>query len=315
LRDGRVLVAGGGSNTEDGGYAGPLASTRIYDPATERWVASGSLTSARDSPAATLLSDGRVLVAGGWHQGTDGVVALLSTAELFDPTTGQWTPTGSLSAARSAGAALTLPDGRVLVLGGTDGNSPVEPIERYDPVTGAWSVIGRMPAGSGQTVVLLTDGTVLLAGGFTAGQRDNAPVSSVWRLDPTSGAMRKAAPMPAPRGDAAATLLRDGRVLLAGGVAGLATGRARGAVLADTSSRIPQLTASATIYDPVADRWTTTASLPVPREGGQTVLLDDGTVLVAGGIVKWPEPSTPWCPDVTATAIHFVPAGAETAAR
>ncbi len=109
---------------------------------------------------ATLLNDGRVLVVGGLGSMPEGVV---SSAELYDPSTGKWTATGSLSAARSGHAATLLNDGKVLVTGGARDASA----ELYDPATGKWTIAGSMnSAREACTSTLLRDGRVLVEGGW-----------------------------------------------------------------------------------------------------------------------------------------------------
>jgi len=305
LADGRVLVTGGETGYLADAGVQPYSSTKLYDPATGRWTSTGLLHTARYAPAAARLADGRVLVAGGTYD-----VEPLATAEIWDPATGKWASTGRLVAPRSGGTALTLSDGRVLLSGGRrtgpDGqDGPADTIEVWEPRTGAWSVAGQGPPTADPMSLLLGDGTVLFAGGTdrtTATFYPRDPLSGAWRFDADGGRLTAVAPMPAPRADGVAVLLADGRVLVAGGAdGGVDTNGGMAPV-------VPRLTTSAAIYDPATDRWTETTPLPAPREGGTATLLPDGTVLVAGGITDWGEPSTPWCPALTASAVRFVPA-------
>ncbi len=110
LRDGRVLVSGGANDT------GFLASTEIYDPATRAWTTTGALKIGRFGQTLNLLADGTVLTTGGYGFAANPVT--LAGAELFDPTTGQWTVTGSMSATRVNHTATVLTNGRVMVAGG-----------------------------------------------------------------------------------------------------------------------------------------------------------------------------------------------------
>jgi len=107
-----------------------------------------------------LLSDGRVLVAGG-----AGNAGVLSSAEMYDPATGTWSQTGSMSQARDEHAAVLLPNGRVLA---TAGIAQLDRFsdELYDPATGSWSQTGSLGLSrDSHTATLLSDGRVLVAGG------------------------------------------------------------------------------------------------------------------------------------------------------
>jgi hypothetical protein len=147
------------------------ASPVVQVPAS--WTATGSLLEARANHTATLLSDGRVLVAGG---GGSGLSALLATAELYDPASGSWTATGSMNGVRILHTATLLADGRVLVAGGADGigETSVDALataELYDPDSGSWTATGTMiEARAHHTATLLPDGKVLLAGGRGSGR-------------------------------------------------------------------------------------------------------------------------------------------------
>ncbi len=250
LPDGTVLVVGGVQGRSD-----LLDSAERYDPARGVWRRAGSLPfggghvfTARAGHTATLLANGVVLVVGG--AGHDGI--LLTDADLYDPRTGVWRPTGSLPAGHAAHTATLLPNGRVLVAGNDQGDG--RSAEMYDPVTGTWSKTGGMAvARFAHTVTLLPNGRVLVIGG---GSR------RAELYDPATGRWTGAGSVDAE--GSTAMLLRDGRVLIAGGC-----GRARRAASA--------------LYDPVTGRWTSTGRPRAARAGHTATLLSDGTVLVAGG--------------------------------
>jgi len=184
LADGRVLVAGGFDDRD-----GALASAVIFDPTKNAFSPTGSLAEARGWHTATLLADERVLIAGGgppsWATGQG---PFLASAELFDPTTGTFSPTGSMTSRRTGHTATLLANGRVLIAGGndTDGHG-VASAELYDPRTGTFSATGSMTsARTFHTATLLTDGRVLITGGVTNGSP--APsLASAELYDPRTG--------------------------------------------------------------------------------------------------------------------------------
>jgi (2Fe-2S) ferredoxin len=219
LGDGEVLVAGGGCNGSGygcnaGSFQSPLRSAELYDPATGTWDRTGSMTFGRQFFTATLLADGDVLAAGGFAECDDDMCSDNRSAELYDPTTGTWTRTGSMSTSREQQSATLLGDGDVLVAGGNteSGFNPgrnLSTAELYDPSSGAWSpTASMMTPRSGQTATLLSNGWVLVAGGHTAAAEIYEPQRAIW-VSP--GTMSTA------RTDAAATLLPGGHVLVIGG--------------------------------------------------------------------------------------------------
>jgi hypothetical protein len=159
LQNGKVLVVGGAlTSTSD-----PVASAELYDPVTGTFTTTGAMTTGREQHTATLLADGRVLIAGGTTSAGTGDLQPTATAEIYDPSTGSFSVTGSMVEARSLHTATLLPSGNVLVAGGGVENSTAE---LYDPATGSFSITGGMEIGrSGHTATLLSNGSVLVAGG------------------------------------------------------------------------------------------------------------------------------------------------------
>ncbi len=258
LDDGSILLVGGWA---DG--VGALAGMERYDPATGAVSAAGDLVGPRQGHTATKLPDGSVLVVGG--RTDDGVLA---SAELVTPAAVPLGPStvtqvGDLIEARSGHVALpVLGDGHVLIVGGSGAAGPATVAELYDPVTRAFTEVPALAGDhAGASAVRLgdaADAAVLVSGGPTGDQL---------LYDPVSGLARPAASLPASRSHTA-TLLADGRVLIAGGSAS-GDGAARGTAL---------------IWDPAADAQVADLDLASgPRSGGTASVLSDGRVYIAGG--------------------------------
>jgi Galactose oxidase, central domain/Kelch motif len=246
-------------------------------PVAGTWTATGSMSNRREGePTATRLLDGRVLVAGGYSRGYN--VGANVTAELYDPTTGSWTRAAAMDRQRGAGHTATLlADGRVLVLGGEHGAEGSAEI--YDPASAAWtSVAPMLEARSGHSATLLADGRVLVAGGaeapsggFQGSGLAEASLASAELFDPVSGSWSAAMPMSVDRTGHTATLLPDGRVLVAGGA------------IEVLGSNGPKPLDSTELYDPATGSWTTTGPMTAVRYGQVALLLPNGTVISLGG--------------------------------
>ena len=203
LPDGRVLIAGGY------GRSTVLASAELYDPATGSFSPTGSMATARRADTATLLADGRVLIAGGDQNPYSSTYTFFASAELYDPATGSFSPTGSMTTTRAGNTATLLADGRVLIAGGIGA-------ELYDPKKGSFSPTGSMTTAHwGQTATLLSDGRILIAGG----NDQSTVLTSAELYDPATSSFSPTGSMATPRGYHTTTLLPDGRVLIAGGLA------------------------------------------------------------------------------------------------
>ena len=240
-------------------FSAGLASMQPCAAAPFQWEFTGSLNTAREYQAATLLPDGRVLVAGGGGPSTgDYPFPRLKSAELYNPATGTWTVTGSLNDERELQTQTLLPNGKVLAAGGWPEGTSTGTAELYDPATETWTFTGSLNARrAGHTATLLLDGRVLAVGGSHS-------IHSAELYDPATGHWTLTGSPNTPRyGYHTATLLPDGRVLVAGGRYNVA---------------------SAELYDPATGTFTVTGSLNTGRQGHTAMLLPNGKVLVAGGL-------------------------------
>jgi N-acetylneuraminic acid mutarotase len=295
MSNGRVLVAGGLATTaESGPDAVGLVSAEVYDPSTGKWTATGDMISPRARHTATLLQDGRVLVAGGICNGPPpGRPAIFSpdldpmgavaTAELYDPQTGKWTSTGTMTTPRVGHAATLLPDGEVLVAGAEHADDTFgwpEPFKRgiqdsaelYNPATGKWIATGSMTAArTDEVAALLGNGKVLVAGGFgplTA--TTHGALASAEVYDPGTGKWAVTGNLMTARAQGpGVALLGDGRVLITGGGG-----------IGDTDPPA----ASTELFDPATGTWTATGNLITARIAIASALLPDGRLLIVGGL-------------------------------
>jgi len=215
LANGKVLIAGGYDNDFN-----PVYSAELYDPASGTFSPTGSM-SPRDDATATLLANGKVLIAGGYYNDITNNRDPSSSAELYDPASGTFSPTGSMSTARYGATATLLANGKVLIAGGYNGNNgtnSVSSAELYDPASGTFSPTGSMSTPRDDaTATLLANGKVLIAGGYYNIYPGYNPVSSAELYDPASGTFSPTGSMSKARDDATATLLANGKVLIAGG--------------------------------------------------------------------------------------------------
>jgi hypothetical protein len=265
LKDGRVLIAGGMGWV--GNSWSELASAELYDPATGEFSLTGSMTDSRVFHTATLLRDGRVLIAGGRDSAGTGGVSGVSSAEVFDPSTGEFTATQQMTHGRMFHTATLLADGRVLLVGGNGDSSA----EVYDPGTGTFAPTGSMASVTGDHVAaLLRDGRVLVAGG---GETGGITYPRADLYDPTTGTFRPTGPMlndcncMGPLGSpSSAFVLNDGRVLVPDTVTGPSS----------------ETLGSVELYDPATGTFSQAGTMTALRFGMSMTLLADGRVLFAG---------------------------------
>ena len=349
LHDGRVLVVGGANDARQA-----YSSAYAYDPMTPMgtWTKVGLMGTARSAPAAAVLADGRVLVAGGAYvdkpalrgpaipaaalvayrpgpgagagaQGRSDDIApshqvpALATAEIFDPATGTWSPTGAMRFARAGATAVTLTDGRVLVVspGGelwvaTDTGASLDPrasgtTEIYDAATGRFTLAGDIPAFdraaiaaagvvlpdtspwqvSTGTLVALPDGGALLVGRSDAWKHEGS-VTRTLRFDAGTARWTQVGPAYACLTDFTAngSHCTPGVDLTTAFAAALPDGRvlAAGGWTA-TAGGGTDASRQAQAFDATTSAWSPLPAMPDARASGRTAVLSDGSVLLVGG--------------------------------
>jgi N-acetylneuraminic acid mutarotase len=236
------------------------ASINAFPGLLGEWTLAAPLLVGRANATATLLGNGKVLVAGGYNGQS------LSVAELYDPVTNTWSAAAPMGTARELHTATLLGNGKVLVTGGFGNGTSgyLASAEVYDPVNNTWSPVASMTTARGEhSATLLNTGKVLVVGGTNGNFSD---LASAELYDPLSNSWSPAGLVAAPRTSHTATLLGNGLVLVAGG-------NSNGAPLS-----IAQL------YDPAHNAWTTLTSMAFRRMGHTATLLSNGKVLIAGGI-------------------------------
>ncbi len=272
MRNGRVLFAGGRN-------ASYLNSAEIFDPSTGAFVlttkevtnAAGdteieqsNLSYGRGSASAVLLQGGRVLIAGGFNG------KYLSSAEIFDPGTGAFSTTGSMSSAREGFTMTLLPStGKVLVAGGYNGDW-LDSAELYDPSKGSFAYTDSMSVSRrNHTATMLADGKVLLTGGDSYDSSSSATTTedSAELYDPSDDTFTDTGSMTVARTNHTATLLPNGKVLITGGI--------------DSNGNI---LSSAEIYDPETGSFTATGSMSTPRAHHSALAVSGRKILIVGGV-------------------------------
>ena len=233
------------------------------------WKRTGSMATSRRHSVCPPLPDGRILVVGGTDTtGVDGSASIFyATAEIYDPATGTWTATGSLTTGgRALHASIVLPDGRILITGGWNGWAALSSAEIYNPATGNFSAIGSMTtARANHRQRTLYDGRVLITGGFDS---SGTPLASAEIYDPAKGTFSatKGGPMAAARNAHIINPVGDGKMLVTGGFG------AGGNELA-----------TAELFNPATETFTPAGSLAHARAHHSANVLPTGEVLVIGG--------------------------------
>lgn len=268
LDDGRVLVVGGLAaipNNNDPALA--LASAELYDPAGQSWSAAAPMPYATIQPTITVLSDSRVLVAGGSSDGNVGVAG----AAVYDPNANRWAAAPNMSSPRRGPAAMLLRGGRVLVAGGasSDQDGSLDTAELYDPVANHWSPAASMRSAHAHALsAVFADGTALVAGGVDFQGGYGISVLATDLYDPAQNAWSLGPPLHVGRASGAGALLSNGLYLAVGGY------RVRAGVQPQSSSEL---------YDPAARRWTQQPPMAGARTSATVTALRAGGALIAGG--------------------------------
>jgi hypothetical protein len=253
------------------------ATAEIYDPATGTFGPTGPMVEGRAAHTATKLADGRVLIAGGYTIRQPDGLSVPARAEIFDPATGQFHATGAMTTPRGEHSATLLADGRVLIIGGAhefgpdgEATSAIPGLEIFDPKTERFSSVAALATDRmDHSATLMTDGRVLIAGG----RNDRGDPRSTEIFDPVRGTIAAGPKAAAPHHAAVAPLLADGRVLLTGSGPGASE-------LFDSHAIAPAAPSTAPgprAFSPI--------ETSVMHDGATLVELDDGRVLVLGGMI------------------------------
>ena len=252
------------------------------------FIATGSMATGRYGHSATLLKDGRVLIAGGFTDASGLFLGIpysgegrgvTATAELYDPATGEFTPTGNMTAARAYHTAMLLQDGRVLIASGTGmdrGPGNLASSELYDPSTGTFTAGDGSFTPTGSPQILLPNGKVLVAGG----NDDPGPSDAAELYDPSTGTFVATGKMTVPRSHLTISVLLDGKALIAGGgtwtefsfPGGGSPGLGYGCCLN-----------SVELYDPDTGVFTAAGRMRTSRAGHTATVLQSGQVFIVGG--------------------------------
>jgi len=261
-RDGRIYAFGGYDTTV-------LATTYIYDPATNRWTRGASMRVAREGGRAVTLPDGRIAVLGGGIGCADNLCTtgtVYDRADVYTPSSNSWAKLAPMPHPRYRFAAVPR-DGRIYAIGGSNGAAALSSVEAYNPASNSWTAVANLPRPlEGSAAAVESNGTIDVVGGLDGGaggvNATNAAYATLFSFD--GHAWHPSPPLLRGTEDAAATLGPDGQVYVAGGFDN---------AWLTTVQR----------YDPVAERWSLGPSLPSPRCCMGMVTARDGRIYVVGG--------------------------------
>ncbi|MEP6653464.1 MAG: kelch repeat-containing protein [Myxococcales bacterium] len=265
---GGAPVGSGGAGAGGSGGAAAGGQGGIKGPPT--WTALPSMITPRMRHTVTALADGRVLIVGGQYVVYDATAMYMSatktlaTAEVYDPVTETFVATGALASPRYSHTATLLPNGKVLITGGSNGTAQLMTAELYDPATGTFQPTGGLgTARRDHTATVLDNGKVFIAGGYSP--TDLTATCEVY--DPATGTFTMTGSMVAVRVGHTATRLKNGKVLVVGG----------------GNFVSPPTFVTAELYDPATGVFSMTGALSARRDTHSATLLADGRVLIAGG--------------------------------
>ena len=295
LPNGKVLIAGGTCVCDPDFVVGTTAA-ELYDPVSHSVASAGHMLLARFQHTATLLKDGRTLIAGGFIaipglSATHDVEATKS-AELYDPSTGAFSFTGTMNVPRGAHTATLLTDGRVLIAGGgtladdmySDFGPSIWSAEIYDPTTGTFSMTGDISTPRYlHTATTLPNGKVLITGGASRAvwDKETLAVSAsdmAEIFDPSTGLFTQTGSMHYARAGHSATLLPNGKILIAGGLTDQLSSLAADGWVGAAA------TPTAEVFDSSTGTFGDVGAMSQPRAAQSATLLPSGLVLVVGGI-------------------------------
>jgi hypothetical protein len=267
LQNGKVLIAGGYNIGGNGGLP-VLTSAELYDPGTGTFSATGSLGGARSGHSATLLVNGKVLIAGGTSTNDGFAYFTIASAELYDPVAGTFSATGSLNTARSTPATL-LSNGQVLFAGGSNISlGALASAEIYDPSAATFTITGSLiTARAGHSATLLQNGKVLVAGGDNSGGVTFLVSAELY--DPSASTFTSTGALNYARQIHSAMPLTSGQVLIVGG-------EVSSVVTIDSIIRMTE------IYDPASGVFILNAPTNSDRFFLSATPLNTGQVLITG---------------------------------